>query len=46
MEGVRVDLLTYLFGDVLAVSWRDLAWIYGAGGAVLAGLIALWRWLG
>ncbi|MBK1666892.1 hypothetical protein CKO28_02395 [Rhodovibrio sodomensis] len=45
MEGMRVDLLTYLFGDVLAVSWRDLGWIYGAGGVVLAGLVALWRWL-
>jgi zinc transport system permease protein len=43
MEGMRVDLLTYLFGDVLAVSWGDLAWIYGAGGLILAGLIALWR---
>jgi zinc transport system permease protein len=43
LEGVRVDLLTYLFGDVLAVGWTDLAWIYGAAAAILAGLAALWR---
>jgi zinc transport system permease protein len=43
LEGVRVDLLTYLFGDVLAVGWSDLGWIYGAGAAMLAGLVPLWR---
>jgi len=45
LEGLRVDLLTYLFGDVLAVSWGDIAWIYGAGAAALLGLLALWRHL-
>lgn len=43
LEGVRVDLLAYLFGDVLAVTWHELAWIWGAGAATLAGLVALWR---
>lgn len=43
MEGVRVDLLSYLFGDILAVSEWDLIWIFGGGGACLALLIALWR---
>jgi zinc transport system permease protein len=43
LEGVRVDLLTYLFGDVLAVGWRDLAWIYGAAAAILVALALLWR---
>ena len=43
LEGVRVDLLGYLFGDVLAVGWGDLGWIWGVGAAVLAGLAALWR---
>ena len=43
METVRVDLLSYLFGDILAVSRGDLAWIYGGGAAVLAGLAAVWR---
>jgi len=43
LEGVRVDLLGYLFGDVLAVGWSDLAWIWGMALAGLAGLALLWR---
>jgi zinc transport system permease protein len=43
LEGMRVDLLTYLFGDVLAVGWADLVWIYAAGGAMLVALLLLWR---
>lgn len=43
MEGVRVDLMGYLFGDILAVSRADLVWI-GVGGAVcLIALVWLWR---
>jgi zinc transport system permease protein len=42
-ETVRVDLMGYLFGDILAVSATDLAWIY-AGAAVCLGLLAgFWR---
>ncbi len=45
MDNVRTNLIVYLFGDVLAVSAGDLAWI-GAGGAlVLAATAALWRQL-
>jgi len=43
LEGVRVDRMGYLFGDVLAVSWADLALIWGAGAAMLGGLALLWR---
>lgn len=43
MEGVRVDLLGYLFGDILAVTARDLYWIYGGGLVALAVLAAIWR---
>lgn len=43
MPGVRVDLMGYLFGDILAVAPADLYWIYGVGAAVLAGLVILWR---
>ncbi|MEE8515098.1 MAG: metal ABC transporter permease [Alphaproteobacteria bacterium] len=39
----RVDLLAYLFGDILAVDATDIAWIYAGGGAVLAALAVLWR---
>jgi zinc transport system permease protein len=43
MERLRVDLISYLFGDILAVSAVDLAWIYGGGAVVLAALAAMWR---
>jgi zinc transport system permease protein len=43
METVRVDLMAYLFGDILAVMPSDLAWIWGGGLAALAVLIWLWR---
>lgn len=43
IEGVRVDLMGYLFGDILAVGSQDLIWM-GAGAAViLAILFAIWR---
>jgi zinc transport system permease protein len=42
LNGVRVDLMAYLVGDILAVSKQDLAIIWGGGFAVV-GLI-LWRW--
>jgi len=43
VQGLRVDLMAYLFGDVLAVTMTELAWIYGGGVAVLAVLLAIWR---
>ncbi len=43
MEGLRVDLMGYLFGDILAVSDHDLYWIFGGGALVVAGLAAIWR---
>ena len=43
LDTVRVDLMSYLFGDILAVSDRDLAWIYGGGVVILAALAAIWR---
>jgi zinc transport system permease protein len=42
-ETVRVDLMAYLFGDILAVSRGDIGWIVLAGGASLLVLIKLWR---
>lgn len=44
MPGVRVDLSGYLFGDLLAISRQDLAWIY-AGALIVLGLLA-WFWRG
>lgn len=43
MENVRVDLVSYLFGDILAIGQADLAWIFGGGGLALAGLLWLWK---
>jgi zinc transport system permease protein len=43
LETVRVDLMGYLFGDILAVTSGDLAWIYGGGALALAATAALWR---
>ncbi len=41
--GARLDLMGYLFGDILAVSKADIAWIWGGAGTVLAALFWLWR---
>ncbi|MCH2041952.1 MAG: metal ABC transporter permease [Saccharospirillaceae bacterium] len=44
-DGVRVDLMSYLFGDLLAVEISDLAWV-SASVMVIGGLMALnWRGL-
>lgn len=40
---VRVDLMGFLFGDILAVSRLDIALIYGCGAAVLTCMAMLWR---
>jgi zinc transport system permease protein len=45
MPGVRVDLMAYLFGDVLAVTGADLYWIYGGGVGALVSLALIWRTL-
>ena len=43
LDSVRVDLLGYLFGDVLSVRATDLLWIWGGGALCLLALAALWR---
>jgi zinc transport system permease protein len=43
MSWVRVDLMGFLFGDILAVSVSDLAIIYAGGAGVLAVLALIWR---
>ena len=42
LSGVRIDLMAYLFGDILAVSRGDLAVIW-AGAMLVVALIG-WRW--
>ena len=42
LHNVRIDLMAYLFGDILAVTKTDLAVIWG--GAAFAVLLIAWRW--
>jgi len=43
MSWVRIDLMGFLFGDILAVSGTDLMLIYGGGAAILCLLGFMWR---
>lgn len=45
MERVRVDLMGWLFGDILAVSFDDLYWLWGGAGLILVVLATQWRTL-
>jgi zinc transport system permease protein len=40
---VRIDLMGFLFGDILAVSMNDIIIIYAGGAAILLMLILNWR---
>lgn len=42
LSGIRIDLMAYLFGDILAVSRTDLSVIW-AGALLVVALIG-WRW--
>ncbi len=44
LGGVRVNLVGYLIGDILAVDTRDL-WLIAGGALLSLGLLA-WRWRG
>ena len=46
MSWVRIDLMAFLFGDILAVTRQDIALIWGGGLVVLAAVVWLWRPLG
>jgi len=43
METLRLDLMSYLFGDILAVNNLDIYWIWGTAILAIAVLIAIWR---
>ena len=45
LSGQRLDLMGYLFGDVLAVSGTDLVWLAVGGTFVLLVIAVLWRTL-
>ncbi|MGJ8545065.1 MAG: metal ABC transporter permease [Sulfitobacter sp.] len=42
IPNVRLDLSAYLFGEILAVTWNDVAVIWS--GAALITALLLWRW--
>ena len=42
VSALRIDLMTYLFGDILSVTPADIGWVYG-GGAIALGVLA-WLW--
>lgn len=43
MSWVRIDLIAFLFGDILAVSTTDIGLIWGGGLFVLVAMAWLWR---
>ena len=43
-QDVRVDLMGYLFGDLLAVGTQDIIWIIAA--VLVVGALLIWQWRG
>lgn len=43
MYWIRVDVLHFLFGNILAVSWQEILMIYGGGAVILCVLIRKWN---
>lgn len=43
LETLRVDLMAYLFGDILAITPIDLIFIYIGAASVLIALMFIWR---
>ena len=43
MSWIRIDLMGFLFGDILAVSRLDILFIYAGGAIVLAAIAWIWR---
>ncbi|HEV2524597.1 MAG TPA: metal ABC transporter permease [Gammaproteobacteria bacterium] len=43
LKGIRVDLLGYLYGDILSVNNTDLIWIYCVDAVVFLSFVKIWR---
>ncbi len=43
VEGVRVDIESWLFGDILAVSWNDIGFIAIGVSIVVVVLLIIWK---
>lgn len=42
MYWIRIDILDFLFGNILAVSWAEIAVVYLGGACVLT--VIIWKW--
>ncbi len=42
LGAIRIDMMAYLFGDLLAVGTRDMYWVLGGGSAILG--LLYWFW--
>ncbi|MEN8167212.1 MAG: zinc ABC transporter permease subunit ZnuB [Pseudomonadota bacterium] len=42
-ESIRIDLMGYLFGDILAVTTTDLLWVWGGGLLAIGTLVLIWQ---
>ncbi len=43
LPNLRIDLMAYLFGDILTISWQDLSWIVIGGILILIICSRIWR---
>jgi len=43
LQGVRIDLMAYLFGDILSVSTADVVWTWVGAATITCTLSFLWR---
>lgn len=43
MQAAPMSLLTYLYGDILILSWAEIAWIFVIAMAVLLVLLVTWK---
>jgi len=41
-EEIQIDVLGFLYGDILAIAWQDVLMIYAGGGSMLVLLLFLW----
>ncbi|GLQ32949.1 iron chelate uptake ABC transporter family permease subunit [Litoribrevibacter albus] len=45
LDDVRIDLMAYLFGDLLSIELMDLYWILGLSVVIISLLVRLWQGL-
>jgi len=43
VPSIRIDLMSYLFGDILSIRWTDIYWIAIAGSGTLLILAKIWK---